>query len=611
MPTGSSTGASRPSGLISTVQRVWGPGPLQKAKMKGPAPDRILFQPSYPRAQSADLAQSMLAGKIITPDFSLDIGKDLSRFWQVTEQGGAAQEFAQCFQWLGSFAALYRQENTQAPTHAEQSLQSLTSVKILMESWLDRYERWTVESWSPERLAERLIHLCCHAEFLLKAGDALWRSRLLTAMARQTRYLAQTAHKAQSGIDMMFTALGLNLAGLCLPSCDVAIERGQELLRRELRLHVRGDGGHVSRNPSLQLEIVIRLQMIAMAYEARTLPLPGHIRLAMARMAGMVEFFRCGDGKLAVFNGSCEDDPAAIISASKIVEHDTAPLGFARESRFQRLSAARALVLADVSDPSASIGTHSNAKASTQFEGAGAIQFSSGRSRIVVNCGYAEHLGGDWPMALRGAAAHSGVSLEGGIQKNRPLFEGVTRYQRAEEMSGVLLEITRPFARWVQADAVETSLKSERSLPSPDIFAGHMRRLYLAAGGDDFRGEDTLKRVPALLTDEWRIRFHLHPSVRASLARDGQSVILVLPNQEGWRFRASHPGVCLEKSVYFGIDGQSLATEQIVISPWHSQDDVTATEKTSAKQKLDKEILDRDFSGDIIIKWAFRRLDGV
>ncbi|MEZ5984292.1 MAG: heparinase II/III family protein, partial [Parvularculaceae bacterium] len=104
------------------------------------------------------------------------------------------------------------------------------------------------------------------------------------------------------------------------------------------------------------------------------------------------------------------------------------------------------------------------------------------------------------------------------------------------------------------------------------------------------RGEDRFVDLPSAIAGSWRLRFHLHPGVRASLARDGKSVILALPNREGWRFRANAPSLRIEKSIYCGEGGLPVATEQIVLGPSG---------------------LEARESGDMVIKWAFRRVDAV
>jgi uncharacterized heparinase superfamily protein len=68
------------------------------------------------------------------------------------------------------------------------------------------------------------------------------------------------------------------------------------------------------------------------------------------------------------------------------------------------------------------------------------------------------------------------------------------------------------------------------------------------------------KRIP------FAVRFHVHPDIRASMAQDGASVILLLPSGDGWRFRATGGSVSLEESVYLGSGDAVRRTEQIVVS---------------------------------------------
>jgi len=562
--------------LLSRVQRAWGPGPLHQAKLNGPAPDRLYLQPDYPRTPNRTLGEAILRGRLSTAGQSCDIENKHSELWALLPGNTALFNLAHGFEWLNAIALIASEDETLQPGNI---------LRTYIESWLDRHEKWSPDVWRPKLVAERLMHWCCHGDFILKRGDALWRSRVLTSMARQARHLAQIAHKAPAGTDALITAMGLSLTGLCLPACDVALERGHELMRRELRLQLRSDGGHISRNPSTQLEIVIRLQMIANAYQKRGLALPGYLRLSLARAAAMVQFFRCPDGALAVFNGGYEDDSRSIIAAASVIQDGSTPVGFARYTQYQRISAARALLIADVGSY-----THEQAASTSPkngFNGAGSFHLSSGRNRLVGNCGSGDHLDAEWAKALRQDSAHSGLSFEG--DEHKGLFSKETLHQRSEEVSGVLLEITRPFT---------TKVSSIEYAP-PTQTPGWLRRLYVAAGGDDIRGEERLIGLPRKLMNQWRFRFHLHPGIKGSVTRDEQSVILACPNQEGWRFRTNIQGISLENSVYCGDGAQPMVTQQIVIAP---------SEKPESRTNLGVDTTD---SCDIIIKWAFKRLDGV
>ena len=52
--------------------------------------------------------------------------------------------------------------------------------------------------------------------------------------------------------------------------------------------------------------------------------------------------------------------------------------------------------------------------------------------------------------------------------------------------------------------------------------------------------------------DEFAVRFHLHPTIKANRLSDGHGVMLILPDREAWTFNAYEDMVELEESVYLG-----------------------------------------------------------
>lgn len=533
--------------LSSKVQRAWGESPFYQLQLNGPAPDRLLSAPIDPRTTDLELGEALLDGKISVGAETIDCEGDVSRFWAKSEQGGPAGAFLQEFAFLPACEAIGER--------------ALAQTRRLTTSWLDAYEKWSPDAWAPSLAAERLTHLVCHANFVLKGADSLWRSRLLSSMARQARHLANVGHRAETNYERLMIALGLSLAAHVMPGCDEPAERGMELLRRELRLQVRPDGGHVSRNPSLQLTIVLRLRMIVKAIEARRMEAPAFLRHALGRAAANLQFFRSGDGALAVFNGGCEDDPKALASALEALGPDAQPTSFVRDTGYHRLESARTLIIADAGGALA-----------RRFESGASFHFSSGRSRIVGNCGAGAYLDREWRLALQQAAAHSSISGEvgSGAAAVIAMQAAAATHRRAEDSRGQLVEIERVFGA------------------TPDA-PRHLRRLYLEDGGERLKGEDHLILPTPALSAGFRVRFHLHPTVKASLSRDGKSVILALSNREGWRFRSNYRDLRIEKSVYGGAGRLPEACEQIVLGP-------SGLEPPSA--------------GDIVIKWAFQKLDG-
>jgi uncharacterized heparinase superfamily protein len=94
--------------------------------------------------------------------------------------------------------------------------------------------------------------------------------------------------------------------------------------------------------------------------------------------------------------------------------------------------------------------------------------------------------------------------------------------------------------------------------------------LKLAHDGNRLDGEDLFvatdgDMIPQDIPDEFAVRFHLHPAVKANKLTDGHGAMLMLPNREVWTFSGYEDRVEIEESVYLsGSDGPRRAV-QIVI----------------------------------------------
>jgi uncharacterized heparinase superfamily protein len=97
----------------------------------------------------------------------------------------------------------------------------------------------------------------------------------------------------------------------------------------------------------------------------------------------------------------------------------------------------------------------------------------------------------------------------------------------------------------------------------------HQRALVLSSDGQKLDGEDWFTpakgdSVPAD-RDQFALRFHLHPSIKANRLSDGHSVMLMMPSKEVWTFHAYEDRVELEESVYLaGPDGPRRSLQIVV-----------------------------------------------
>ena len=536
----------------SRLERAWGESPFYQAQLDGPAPDRFLISLMDPFAAEPAIGREILSGKFANARQEIDCEGELPTAFDRVVGGDPLFRELHGFAFLRPLSAL----GEQGPEAAIE----------LIDAWLKRHEKWSSTAWDPAIVGDRLMSLAQHGRPLLSGFDPTGRSRLLASMARQTRHLTRTGHRIRSDRDRLMAAFALCAVSLVLPGCQDPLQHGLGVLRRELRVQLRPDGGHLSRNPTVQLSIVAALGLLIDAFRQRRIETPGFLVHIHSRARGHLALFRMPDGRLATFNDGYEGDGRALgmalnaadVSSSASAVHGNEPAMYARHSGFQRLATGNSVLVADV-------GVDAGERGSTVVGRAGgSFNFAVGRNRVVVNCGSGGHLSDAWRKALRHAAASSTLAPDvdaDGIYDGADL---VASHRRAEDFRGQLLEI-------------------ERKSASGDLH--HTRRIFLSANGGDLRGEDAIRFASADAVPHWRLRFHLHPDVAAHETGPGE--ILLKPGRgEAWRFRADRSSVALEDSVYCGAASAPSPTKQIVISLAD---------------------LEPAPSGDIIIKWGLRK----
>ena len=95
--------------------------------------------------------------------------------------------------------------------------------------------------------------------------------------------------------------------------------------------------------------------------------------------------------------------------------------------------------------------------------------------------------------------------------------------------------------------------------------------MTLAADGTRLEGEDLFLAAdggPQVRTeqDRYAVRFHLHPSIKATRLTDGHGALLIMPNKEAWTFHAGEHRVHLEDDVYLAGNGGPRRAVQMVIN---------------------------------------------
>ena len=339
-------------------------------------------------------------------------------------------------------------------------------------------------------------------------------------------------------------------------------------LARECDRQIDAEGGIPTRNPEELLEVFTLLSWTSAALSEVGRGTPASQTEAIKRIAPTLRNLRHADGALARFHGGGRGlegrlDQALAQSGIKPQQHSDLSMGYAR------LAASRTTVLVDASAPPKGAASY-NAHASTL-----AIELTSGRRPLIVNCGSGGSFGQDWRRAGRATPSHSTLSVD-----------GYSSARLAEVAKGSSLEALVDGPKDVPVD-FEDAFEGTRFMVGHDGYAKvfgltHARTLELRFDGRELVGEDILltatdkaKRQFDRAMDgaglkgiAFDIRFHLHPDVDAALDLGGAAVSMALKSGEIWVLRHDRFGkLSVEPSVYLEKGRlKPRATKQIVLS---------------------------------------------
>ena len=167
----------------------------------------------------------------------------------------------------------------------------------------------------------------------------------------------------------------------------------------QIDLQIAGDGGHQSRCPQTLLKVLQILLDIRMALSAGDYPLPEGLQHAIDRMGLALQFFRCSDRKLSVFNGGQEGDVALIDSVLAQAGARGKGLQSLPCVGFEKMTLGRSSLIFDCG------------RSYSGHAGPLACEMSHGKERLFVNCG-AHPCDPAWQDALRATAAHNTIELD-------------------------------------------------------------------------------------------------------------------------------------------------------------------------------------------------------
>ena len=412
--------------------------------------------------------------------------------------------------------------------------------------------------WEPAVAGRRMMSWLANAPLILDGIDQATYDATTDCLADHFVHLSATWRDAPEGPQRLESLTALLTGALCIAGHDDVLEPLGQAFKIELDKQILADGGHVTRNPGVLVEMLLDLLPLRQCFVTRDRQLPDGLDDAVRRMLKMVQFMRLGDGRLGRFNGMSAHMIDVLSTVLAYDDHPQEKLAAAAQSKYLRLERGSLTVLMDVGGPppmEISGAAHA---------GCLSIEVTSGTHAIFVNGGAPASANNEWLASARATSSHNTVCL-GGKSSSR-----LIRNDRLEDLIGGL-PISGP-------DGVEYALsESEGGIEVEAFHDGyflrfkllHRRRIELSAIGKRIAGIDRLgpQRGQLRLSQDvpFAVHFHLDADVECEKSEIDDQALLILRDGQRWRFEATGAQLTIEDSVHYAEITGPRPSVQIVL----------------------------------------------
>lgn len=501
-------------------------------------PDRLIVAPTDLQPVDSYVAEEIMEGRFPLAGRILTVLDESVFHVELPTPAFAARLHA--FSWLRHFRAL-------------KTTASAARARSIVDQWMSLHGRvMTGIAWDPEVAAERLINWLCHSPVVLQGADAGFYHRYVRSLALQVRFLNRIAGTAPDGEIRFKLRIALAMASVSMPVRPAVLRRAGRLLDREIERQILPDGGHVSRNPRMMLELLLHLLPLRQTYVNLGHDLPARLIAGIDRIYPALRFFRHQDGNLALFNGATSTLANELVSVLRYDETGGQPFRALPHMNYQRMAAEGTLVIVDTGVPL------SLELSRTAHAGCLSFEMSSGRNRFIVNAGAPRFANRSTRQLARATAAHTTVV----VNETSSARLSASRLLGPVMTSGVSRVIVE---RQDEADGTDRLVARHDGYLEP-FGLMHQRCLRLAPDGTRIYGEDRLIAERATASENAAVaRFHVHPSI--DLVPSGSdAVLLKAPDGETWLFSAPGEAVTIAEDIFFADSSGIRRAEQIEIA---------------------------------------------
>tara|TARA_B100000508_G_scaffold136282_1_gene129111 strand:- start:130 stop:1371 length:1242 start_codon:yes stop_codon:yes gene_type:complete len=391
-------------------------------------------------------------------------------------------------------------------------------------------------------MAERISCWSFNYSWFVESGGLDFQKKILNSIALQSKFLELKLDLSNDNLEKIIIIKGILVSKSILYETIDNINQLLTVINEKLEILTNTDGGHISRSPVKQLNLLRHLiEIRSIIAILKNVDADG-LHQKTIKMGEFCRSFQMPDEYFSWFHGGSLIRKEIIKQTLNRIGYKNRIFSLAEETGFCRLSNMNSVLFVDIGLNKKTIH---NKKASLF-----GFEFFYKKEKIISNLGEINNSKyKNMKNSLSSTAAHSSLNIDdrNNIDLSGRRITRISNIQFGKTKDGNLLDVTH--------SGYET------------IFGvHHKRQIYLSNKKNEIRGRDEILNIGNIgsIPKNAHIRFHLYPGIELIKTRNG-SVLLNHKKGFVWKMSTNVKNINLEDSVMFTPNGPKPCKELSII----------------------------------------------
>ena len=427
--------------------------------------------------------------------------------------------------------------------------------KNIIKNWIDIFFNYDPNTWEMEITARRIIAWSSNTDITLENSDPLYKKKFYLSLVKQSNFLLKNLNNLFYNSGKIICCSSIILSGMIFKENELNYKIGIKELEKIVKNYFDKMGFPKSRNPEEVFISIKYLILIREWFKEAQKPIPDFLNEIISKCGYCYAMLSCSNKQFPLFNGATEinhKDYDIFLKSLKYKFHnknyELADLIKIKQKKFE--------FFIDCGNPPPSNFTkHYQA-------GCLAFELISNKQKIICNSGYGKYLSNKLASLSRSTAAHSTLYINNTssciFQKNKFVNK---------IYGNSLLESHKIISKNYTEDKNFYLVSASHNGYEKKFGYIHTRQIKISKKDDKIFGQDELKKTKNHLNSLiYFIRFHVYPNTKIVKTKARNSVLISLPNGEGWLLQTKSNNLEIEKNIFLGNKNKIINNESISIS---------------------------------------------